>query len=254
MKLNPLVFGPLVRMVFWQLGRKLQVVLLLSGLLVACGQPDEELLAQARTLLGQKKYAEVVALLEPRKLDLAGADLWNMLGVAYLETTKPAEALASFNAAIKQDNQNYKYYYNRGNAYLALKQPDEALKDYDQALALDQSVYDLYLNRAAVLASMNRHQEALPDYDRAEKLNQSDRSLFFNRGQTYFAIKEFAKAAGDFRQAVALSPDYARAHLALGLAELQLGNGTTAACAHLQRAQELGSAEAAAALAQHCGR
>jgi len=224
-------------------------------LVVACDSPAEGLFTQAKALLDQKQYARVVTLLAAKKSELDRADLWNMLGFAYLETDQANEALASFNQAIKLDNTNYKYFYNRGNAYLQLKQPDEALKDYDQALALDQAVYDLYLNRASVLAAMHRHKEALADFNRAASMNQTDRNLYFNRGQTYLATQDFAKAAEDFHRVVELAPDFARAHHALGLAELQLGEAKAQeACAHLQRALELGFAGAQAAIDQNCGK
>ncbi|MCU0448498.1 MAG: tetratricopeptide repeat protein [Bernardetiaceae bacterium] len=227
------------------------VGLLLS--LQACTGPNEaQLEQQTRQLLEKADYSAVEQLLGPLSTQLTNADLHNMLGFALLENGKTAQAINSFNQAIKLNNQNYKYFYNRGNAYLKDKQTDEALADFDKALGLETKVYEIYLNRAAVLLSMNRAAEALTDLDRAVQLNQTDKNIYFNRGQAYLALRQFAQAQADFAASSRLAPGFARAWFALAVNGEQAGASPAQICDWLKQAAQLGHPEATTLIKTTC--
>jgi tetratricopeptide (TPR) repeat protein len=241
----------------WPVGRSSpNFAIGLLGILLnlgACTGLDEAHLAQqTRQLLDKEDYQAVEQLLAPVNTQLTDADLHNMLGFALLENGKTAQAIASFNQAIKLNNLNYKYFYNRGNAYLKDKQTSEALADFDKALALETKVYEVYLNRAAVLLSMNRATEALTDLNRAAQLNQTDKNLYFNRGQAYLALRQFIQAQADFTTSSQLAPGFARAWYALAVNGEQTGANPAQICNWLDRAAQLGHAEAITLIKTNC--
>ncbi|MCS7017623.1 MAG: tetratricopeptide repeat protein [Cytophagales bacterium] len=222
----------------------------------ACQKNDQHVASKARELLNRQDYQAVVALLAPKKASLQDADAVNMLGYAYMELRQTDSAMACFNQAIKLNNQNYKYFYNRGNAFWQMGMPEEALKDFDRALELDQTVYELYLNRGAMLAAMGRHKEALADFNHAASMNPKDRNIYFNRAQSYLALKEFDKATEDLLYCTEIAPDFARAYYMLGLiiySQLPTGaKNDPKACEYLQKALSLGMPEARDLLYEKC--
>ncbi|MDW8211167.1 MAG: tetratricopeptide repeat protein [Cytophagales bacterium] len=232
---------------------------LLSWLLVliSCQKADEQLTVKAREMLKRQEYSNVIALLAPRRKSLQNAEVLNMLGYAYMETHQIDSAIACFNQAIKIDNQNYKYFYNRGNAFWQIGMPEEALKDFNRALELNANVYQIYLNRGATLAALGRHQEAIADFSRAAEMNNNDRNIFYNRAQSYIALKDLDKALTDLQKCITISPDYARAYYMLGLilyAKLPpQSKNNPQACEYLQKAIDLGMPEARDLFYEKCG-
>jgi tetratricopeptide (TPR) repeat protein len=231
-------------------------LLLIAILFWACNNTDERWTAKARELLEKQDYNSVIAMLAPKKFILQDADAINMLGVAYMETRQIDSALSCFNQAIKLNNRNYKYFYNRGNAFWQMGMPEEALKDFDRALELDPNVYELYLNRGAMLSAMGRHKEALADFNRAANMNKSDRNIYFNRAQSHLALKDFAKAAQDLHYCTEIAPDFARAYYMLGLviySQLPANaKNDPKGCEYLQKAVSLGMPEARDLLYEKC--
>lgn len=222
----------------------------------ACSNTDEQLATKARELLAKQDYNGVITLLAPKKATLQDADAVNMLGFAYMELRQTDSAMSCFNQAIKLNNQNYKYFYNRGNAFWQMGIPEEALKDFDRALELDQTIYELYLNRGAMLAAMGRHKEAIADFNRAANMNKSDRNIYFNRSQSYLALQDFAKATEDLQYCTEIAPDFARAYYMLGLvtyAQLPAdAKNDPKGCEYLQKAVNLGMPEARDLLYEKC--
>ncbi len=66
-----------------------------------------------------------------------------MRGVAFLALGNAEKALKDFNQAIKLDDKNYKYFYNRGNVYRQTSQLQDALTDHDKSIVLNETIADL---------------------------------------------------------------------------------------------------------------
>lgn len=202
--------------------------------------------AQSETVIGQlNKYLDEKSTF---------AEGFNLRGIAYLNKGEAEKALADFNKAIKIDSENYKYFYNRGNVYQQTKQWADALQDYEKAITLNDNVADLHTNRGVVLAFMNRNNEALAALNKSLALNPTDRNALYNRGQIYVALAKFDKAIEDLHHCVEGSPDFAKAHLALALAEInkEEGKATQESCEHLKKAASLNLAEATEMLGKYC--
>lgn len=223
--------------------------IILLAFLLACQNPEAEL-AQAKKLLENGQTDQALVLLKKHpKNDQA----LNITGIAYLEMGKAQESLTFFNEAIKLNNQEYKFFYNRGNAYMSLKQPQEALSDYQKAAELENNNADLYLNQGAAFFALNRLKEALAALNKAAQLSPENKNVFFNRGKTYILLEEYQKAVDDLHKAVHLDESFAKAHYFLASAEILLNaKPSPETCQHFQKALDLGYQEAQAELQKHC--
>lgn len=230
--------------------------LYLCYILLASSCTDyEKITEENRKRLDNNQNQEVITALTnvlTEKTDFA--DGYNLRGIAFLNTNQPEKALADFNTAIKIDNTNYKYFYNRGNIYRQTTQLQDALIDYEKAIELNPNIADLYTNKGAVLLVMNRQKEALAALNKALTLNPSDKNALFNRGQINFLNNDFDKAIADLHHCVELAPDLAKGHYLLAMAEIAKNNdkSSSESCNHLQKALELGFAEAKEKKEKYC--
>jgi tetratricopeptide (TPR) repeat protein len=188
--------------------------------LFACGEDEEQAVEKAKNLLNEGNFSMAISVLDQvTQQDTDNADAWNMLGIAHYETKSFEKSMNCFNKAIKINNQNYKYFYNRANAQRELKMLLEALEDYTKAIDLEKNNADIYFNRAVVFMSLNRKSEAIPDFE--------------------YCIK--------------LAPDFAKAYFGLASANISLRQTVQPEnCQQLQKALDLGYAEAKEALALYC--
>lgn len=189
-------------------------------LFVYCQNNTGNALNDAKALFLKGDFKSAIPLLEQvTEQDENNADAWNMLGVAYYETKNLEQAVTFFNKAIKNNNQNYKYFYNRANAQREQKLLLDALEDYEKALSLENSIADIYFNKAVVLVDLNRKKEAIPTFEACLKLD----------------------------------PNFAKAHFGIASAQISLDQQVApSSCEHLQKALELGYQGAAEAIDLYC--
>jgi hypothetical protein len=100
----------------------------------------------------------------------------SQLGRRYLETGRPAEALAQFGRALALDPGNPRAYNNRGVVLLQLGQTAPARADFERALSLAPCLFDARLNllRIGVLSETPAHCRYTPEQSAA--LSQAHRS------------------------------------------------------------------------------
>lgn len=237
---------------------KFTTLILLSILFTTCftSCTDYEKIAEEnRNLLNKGQNQEVidklsVILAENQEF----ADGFNLRGVAFLALGNAEKALKDFNQAIKLDDKNYKYFYNRGNVYRQTSQLQDALTDYDKAIILNETIADLYTNKGAVLVLMSRNKEALATLNKSISLNPSDKNALFNRGQIHYLAEDFDKAIADLHHCVELAPDLAKAHYVLAMSEIKknVDKASPESCQHLQKAIALGFSEGTENLKKYC--
>ncbi len=166
-------------------------ITLLLGLFFGCQKTTEQELLKAKNLLSEGNFSTVIPILEKiTKEDESNADAWNMLGVAYYESKKFEQSISYFNKAIKINNQNYKYFYNRANAQRELNLLLEALEDYDKALSLESNTADIYFNRAVVLMSLNRKKEAIADFEACLQLDNKFAKAYFGLASAQISLNQ----------------------------------------------------------------
>src|SRR5580658_40742 len=97
----------------------------------------EDRLARAREALGQADFPAAISLLEELVVeDSANAHAWSHLGVCYLETQRPSDAVEALSRAVQAAPAEAHMHYLLGNACGTLGQLDRAAACYRRALEL----------------------------------------------------------------------------------------------------------------------
>lgn len=140
------------------------------------------------------------------------------------------EALESINKAIKLVPDDYTNYYMRAHIYLAAGEPEESIADLDQVLEINPYFTDARNTIGVVYATLGRTEDALAAFEKAlsDPKYLYKQKIYYNRGDLYYDQGDFERAMEEYRRALAVEPDYARAHFKLGKALQQIGRAEDA--------------------------
>lgn len=171
---------------------------------------------------GEPLYRHAIAVTEKNWL------AWNNLGTTVLDKGRPAEALASFEAAVRIIPDYAEAWYNAGVALGQMAQAQRALAAYRESLRLDSSNHDAWVN-LGVLLGQNDPQEALRAFERAVRIRPDSAFAWYNAGVALARLGESNRAIAAHREAVRLDPSNAEAWLNLGLLHRTAGRAEDAA-------------------------
>ena len=167
--------------------------------------PVSRLYGRARAYIAQKKYDRAIAdmekayRMEPEKLEMlmeigkvyhragqpgkadnylaryldyfpddAGARF--LSGQICYESGKHLDALAQFNACLRLDKGDPRFFAARGKTYLATKTYRYALNDFGMALDLDPDDHETWYMKGLVRWNMNEREGAIRDWEQAARL------------------------------------------------------------------------------------
>ena len=171
----------------------------------------------ASALQSLKCYAEALASYEQAiKLCPADAEAYNNAGVALYELKRYEQALTNYDRAIELKACYADAYVNRGNALNALACHEDALASYDRALEISPECVAIHNNRSVALHALKRHEEALASSERALESSPSDAEYLLNHGNALFSLKQCDAALQSYDRSLEIKPDYAQAHLNRG--------------------------------------
>ena len=135
-----------------------------------------------------------------------------------------AQALASYDMAIKLDSQLAEAYNNRGIIKYELGQFEAAIEDYTQAIKIKSNYVDALNNRGNAYAAIEQFQNAEKDLQAALKLNSKFAAGHNNLGSVYLSKKNFNAAIEEYTQALELNPNFAEAYYNRAVAHYAQGN------------------------------
>lgn len=154
-------------------------------------------------------------------------------GVAYDRMGRFAEAIQSYDAALKLNPKDVQALGNRGADRDELHDYPRAIADLTQAIGLDAQELILFIDRGRAYEGTAQYQDALRDYEHAIMLAPQEPVGYFNRGNVYFELGQFDRAIADYSRAVALKPNYAGAYENRGMAYDKIGRRERAAQDHV---------------------
>src|SRR5271157_3414799 len=148
----------------------------------------EDRLARALQALGQADFPAAIRLLEELVVeDSANADAWSQLGVCYLETQRPSDAMEALSRAVQAAPMDAQAHYLLGNACGSLGQLDRAAACYRRALELDPhhaKAEDFLIKVEALIESREHYRTGLSllysQNPSPEYLNRSLRELILS--------------------------------------------------------------------------
>lgn len=94
---------------------------------------------------------------------------------------------------------------------------DKAIEQYRKAIAVGHQYVPAYHRLALLLSKTKRHKEAVEILTRATIVKPGNAVLHNNLGFEYAFLRDWPKAEREIRRAIKLNPDFARAHVNLGM-------------------------------------
>jgi tetratricopeptide (TPR) repeat protein len=138
-------------------------------------------------------------------------DAIQLLAAFLLRARRPADALASYDAALAIRPHDANALNNRGLALKTLGRLDEAVASYDSALAVQPDFAEALINRGNALVLTKRFEEALASYDKALAIRLDNATLLNNHGTILNALGRFDEAVASYDKALAIRPDFVEA-------------------------------------------
>ena len=120
----------------------------------------------------------------------------------------PEKELKKYNALIKKDSTNAKYYFMRSNVYFLLNDSLNQMKDIDKTIKLDPTLYKAYFSKGILLYNKKKFRSAISCLEKVNKLTgtiKKKTDLFI--ADSYLAINSLDTAKLYFDSLIILKPN-----------------------------------------------
>lgn len=182
------------------------------------GKVIEQLIIEVEAFFKQKKYADIISLLNDGVLQTHNnAVLYVNVARAHAALGQILECLTYVDKTIELDPKFALGYSLRGYAKSAQKEHLKAIDDYTTSISLNKNQSHVYFNRGNSWRNLNEHKKAIKDYSQAIKLRPDDSEAYVNRGTSWYLLNEYTKAIEDYSQAIKLQPDFPKAYCNRGV-------------------------------------
>lgn len=147
------------------------------------------------------------------------------LGALYAEINGNTEAaIATYQAGLILDPNNYDLYISLGDIYMAEYDLDKAVKTYCDAINLNPEEYKGYSKVGIALWEKDYIEEALVAYHKAVELKPDNEFAQNNLGILYLdGLMDAEEALEYFEEAISLNPNYTLAYFNAGRASEKMG-------------------------------
>jgi tetratricopeptide (TPR) repeat protein len=175
----------------------------------AAKEPElDAVLEKGRNEFQAGRFADAVATFEAAlRLDQNNAYTLNALGAARMRTGQASSAVSLFSRAIALKPDYAAAYYNRGVLYYNTSdQYGAAIKDFSWAIDEDENDPRPYDLRGKCYLALSENELALADFNRALELNPSDSAALLGRGRIWFRKRQNAEAIRDLTDSIAIRP------------------------------------------------
>jgi tetratricopeptide (TPR) repeat protein len=154
--------------------------------------------------------------------------------VAHHRAGRPADAIPSYQAALRIKPDFPEAHYNLGIAFGDQGLLDEASACYNKVIAFTPNNADAHNNLGNVLRDQGEFDRAVASFHRAIKLRPDYAEAHNNLGNALRDQGLWEEAQGAFQRAIALKPDFAQAYSNLGnvLKDLKQLDAAVTVCRH----------------------
>jgi class 3 adenylate cyclase/Tfp pilus assembly protein PilF len=191
--------------------------------------------AEGVRLLDQDKAAEAV-----RSFDEAIRAKPDFLE-AYVSRAESRRRLRQFELSIEDCNKIIQIdpaeprgYNCRGFGHQQLKQYDASLADFNEAIRRNPRFALAYANRGATYKLLQQWDRALADFNESIRLKPRDALFRIKRGNGYTDMKQYDNAIRDYTEAIRLQPNNAASYRLRATAEEAAGDAAGAAADRLR--------------------
>ena len=142
--------------------------------------------------------------------------LHHVLALALDGQQKFADAVASYQNALKLQPNMPDLQFNLGIALTQLNRLDEAANAYQQAIRMQPGFFEAHGNLGTILQRQGKLEEAIASYQQGLKINPQDARGHFNLGTALRDKGDLESAINSYKKAISLFPNYTDAHNNLG--------------------------------------
>ena len=168
---------------------------------------------------GARSLCQTVLRRDPRN-----PDALYLLGVSYLISALPREAVPALQRAIALQPQHGAALENLGLANLMLGELSDAERALRTAASLAGAPASVFMRLGVAILNQGRLAEAVPHLKHALQLDPHNTDIYLNLGQALAAGGDSAAARQQFEAALHLAPEHAGAMYNLGVICLQRGD------------------------------
>ena len=147
----------------------------------------------------------------------------NNLGMVYMDSNQPKEALPHFREAITYNPNHGIYWANLGTALLQLGRPAEAIPPFQTGLKLDPTLTRARINLGLAQAQTGKTNEALASLLAALEQDKTMPEVHFNLGLILIELGRPREAVTHFQEGLRLNPNQPQGRTYYGLALAQVG-------------------------------
>jgi tetratricopeptide (TPR) repeat protein len=148
-------------------------------------------------------------------LEPGHADAHFLMGMVAFSQNQIAKALALIDRALARTPHNAEYLARRGQCLALMKRQAEALEAAERALAADPQDAPTLDTIGVVFSHVGEHARALDVLRRAAAAAPDNPQYQFNLASAALFIGNFTAAEAAYESAIAIRPDFCRAHWAL---------------------------------------
>jgi len=230
---------------------KIRFLFFLIPILFTCEIKNTVTLDEIKILLDEKNYDLAIKNLNDFiKINKNESNAYNLLGICFFDINELDKAEINFSNALEIE-ENYKFFYNRGNARREMNKLTLALEDYNAAILIEKKEGDLYNNRGNLYYRMKNYPSAIKDFKKFSELQPTNEKAFLNIAKSQFLVDDFKNAIKNLKVAIKINPEFSEGYFWLGLAHFQI-NLRNEGCLILKKSNELGHPYAKDALNINC--
>src|SRR3989442_8178774 len=176
--------------------------------------------------LAQKDYRKAITALEAARSKRKSESALIDLAIAYFNANQFEKALEPLRKALVENPQGAAAHHMAGKAYFMLGEFAKSASELEAALRLAPNDYDVAYTLGLAYLKQRQLAPAKLIYDRMLKQLGDRPQLRIVFGRAYRETEFLPEAIAEFKKAVALDPNFSRAHYYLGLTYL-LKDGAT---------------------------
>jgi len=147
-----------------------------------------------------------------------------LLGDAYADMGRMAEATTSYNDALALEADCFEAHLGLGKVHMELGHHPQAIESYQRALRLRPNSADAHLSLGLALSSLGKYEEAMQAFQRAKELDPGIAETQVLTGKSYLQAGMYPQAIECFKDAVETDQGHAQAYFNLGRAYLRVGD------------------------------
>jgi tetratricopeptide (TPR) repeat protein len=133
---------------------------------------------------------------------------WFNLGLKQVSAGEYAQAIVSWDKALKINANLPEAWHNRGSALGRMGDYEAAVKSFQSALAIDPNNYQAWNDRAHALYQLENWSGAIESWSQAIKLMPGNHLFWYNRGCAFEQLAKWPDAIASYEKALEIRPDF----------------------------------------------